>query len=73
MIPHIHTHTHTHTHIVEMLVKGLEDAVEHRHGAQRIPLITGIGASVCVNDITKEELEGAVKELLQVHGLVLPK
>ena len=100
---------------VEMLYKGLEDAVEHRHGTspfppthppthpkpteqqliptassssippthppthlppttgkQRIPLITGIGSSVCVSDITREELEGAVKELYQVHGLTRP-
>jgi len=30
------------------------DAVEHRHGAQRIPLITEVGESVCVSDITPD-------------------
>lgn len=37
-----------------------KDAVEHRHGAQRIPLITDIGESVCVSDITPEELDRAL-------------
>ena len=46
--------------------------MEHRHGAQRIPLLTGIGASQCVNDITRAELAGAVRELFDVHGLPLP-
>lgn len=38
------------------------------HGKQRIPLITGIGSAICVNDITREELEGAVAELDLVHA-----
>jgi len=38
-----------------------KDAVEHRHGEQRIPLITDIGESVCVSDITPDELERALK------------
>jgi len=34
------------------------DAVEHRHGAQRIPLLSRrIGNSICVSDITREELK----------------
>jgi len=37
-----------------------KDAVEHRHGEQRIPLITEIGESICVSDITAEELERAI-------------
>jgi 3-dehydroquinate synthetase len=41
-----------------------KDAVEHRHGAQRIPLITGIGESVCVSDVTPEEIHRAL-ELLE--------
>lgn len=36
------------------------DAVEHRHGEQRIPLITGLGESICVSDITREELDRAI-------------
>jgi 3-dehydroquinate synthetase len=38
-----------------------KDAVEHRHGEQRIPLITEIGESICVSDITEEELERALE------------
>ena len=37
------------------------DAIEHRHGEQRIPLITGIGESICVSDITREELTRAIE------------
>jgi len=37
-----------------------KDAVEHRHGEQRIPLITEIGKSICVSDITPEELNRAL-------------
>jgi 3-dehydroquinate synthase len=39
------------------------DAVEHRHGAQRIPLITDIGDSVCVSDVTPEEIDRALELL----------
>jgi 3-dehydroquinate synthetase len=49
------------------LEQGLLDAVEHRNGAQRIPLLTGIGSSVCVNDITPEELRSACTELWAMH------
>lgn len=38
-----------------------KDAIEHRHGEQRIPLITEIGESICVSDITEEELERALE------------
>lgn len=41
-----------------------KDAIEHRHGEQRIPLITGIGESICVSDITQEELDRAL-EMMQ--------
>jgi len=39
-----------------ILPTALQDAVEHRNGKQRIPLLTGIGSFVIVNDITREEL-----------------
>lgn len=48
----------------ELAWQSCKDAVEHRHGAQRIPLITDIGGSVCVSDITPDELDRAI-ELLQ--------
>lgn len=38
-----------------------KDAVEHRHGEQRIPLITDIGESICVSDITPDELDRALE------------
>ena len=38
-----------------------KDAIEHRHGEMRIPLITEIGESICVNDITPEELDRALE------------
>lgn len=46
------------------------DAVEHRHGAQRIPLITEVGESVCVSDITPDELDRAI-ELLQTFDHIM--
>jgi 3-dehydroquinate synthetase len=42
-----------------------KDAVEHRHGEQRIPLITDIGESICVSDITPEELDRALNVMKQ--------
>mmetsp|Transcript_7191 Transcript_7191/g.15188 ORF Transcript_7191/g.15188 Transcript_7191/m.15188 type:complete len:555 (-) Transcript_7191:473-2137(-) len=42
-----------------------KDAVEHRHGEQRIPLITGLGESICVSDITPEELDRALDMMTQ--------
>lgn len=44
----------------ELAWQSCKDAVEHRHGEQRIPLITDIGESVCVSDITPEELDRAL-------------
>ena len=38
-----------------------KDAVEHRHGEQRIPLITDIGESICVSDVTRDELDRALE------------
>jgi 3-dehydroquinate synthetase len=44
----------------ELAWQSCKDAVEHRHGEQRIPLITDIGESICVSDITPEELDRAL-------------
>ena len=38
-----------------------KDAIEHRHGEMRIPLITDIGESICVSDLTPEELDRALE------------
>lgn len=49
--------------------QGLADAVEHRHGKQRVPLIKGgVGSAVCVNDIGADELKGAIAEAWAMHG-----
>ena len=45
----------------ELAWQSCEDAVEHRNGEQRIPLITGIGESICVSDITQDELRHALE------------
>lgn len=45
----------------ELAWQSCKDAIEHRHGEQRIPLITGIGESICVSDITQEELDRALE------------
>lgn len=41
---------------IVILPIALQDALEHRNGMQRIPLITGIGSYRIVNDIRREEL-----------------
>jgi 3-dehydroquinate synthetase len=46
---------------LELAWQSCKDAIEHRHGEQRIPLITEIGESICVSDITEEELERALE------------
>ena len=46
---------------LELAWQSCKDAVEHRLGEQRIPLITGIGESICVSDITPEEIERALE------------
>ena len=45
----------------ELAWQSCKDAVEHRHGAQRIPLIIDIGESICVSDITQDEIEKALE------------
>lgn len=49
----------------ELAWQSCKDAIEHRHGEQRIPLITDIGESVCVSDLTPEELERALDVMKQ--------
>jgi len=42
---------------LQLAWQSCKDAIEHRHGQQRIPLITEIGESICVSDVTEDELE----------------
>jgi len=53
--------THTPHLTPELCRQSLVDAVEHRNGAQRLPLITAIGRSVCVSDVTEEEVARALE------------
>lgn len=54
----------TSSHLTSSLAwQSCKDAVEHRNGAQRIPLITDIGESVCVSDVTAEEIDRALELL----------
>lgn len=60
----------TSSHLTAQLAwQSCKDAVEHRHGAQRIPLITEIGESVCVSDVTPEELDRALELLHKFEHL----
>ena len=52
--------THSANLISSLKWQSCKDAVEHWHGEQRIPLITDIGESVCVSDITPEDLDRAL-------------
>ena len=45
----------------ELAFQSCKDAIEHRHGEQRIPLLTSIGESICVSDITQEGLDRALE------------
>lgn len=44
----------------DLVWQSCKDAIEHRNGAQRIPLITGIGESIVVSDITRDEIGRAL-------------
>ena len=47
----------------ELAWQSCKDAIEHRHGEQRIPLITEIGDSICVSDITQDEIDRALEKM----------
>jgi len=53
--------THSADFSSELAWQSCKDAIEHRHGEMRVPLITEIGESICVNDITQEELDRALE------------
>ncbi|KAK4524405.1 hypothetical protein GAYE_SCF03G2306 [Galdieria yellowstonensis] len=55
--------------VPQVLWRGLEDALEHRNGKQRLPLLNGIGSCIFVNDVSYEELEECVYELNKLHNL----
>jgi 3-dehydroquinate synthetase len=45
----------------ELAWQSCQDAIEHRNGQMRVPLLTDIGESICVSDITLEELKRALE------------
>jgi 3-dehydroquinate synthase len=53
--------TNSHDLDLKLAWQSCKDAIEHRHGQQRIPLITEIGESICVSDVTEDELERALE------------
>ena len=58
------------SHLVSTLAwQSCKDAVEHRHGEQRIPLITDIGESICTSDITPDELDRALELMNQFNHI----
>ncbi|GKY99265.1 hypothetical protein MPSEU_000881600 [Mayamaea pseudoterrestris] len=57
--------THSENLTSELAWQSCKDAVEHRHGEQRIPLITDIGESICVCDVTPDELDRALVVMKQ--------
>ena len=61
------------------LWKALEDVTVHRGGFQRQPLISGLGQTVFVNDISERECESAVQMITKIllsdvgaHGVLEP-
>jgi len=51
--------------------RALEDAVEHRHGAQRVPLVCArLGSYGFANDITRDEVCAAIDYVEKLHESV---
>jgi 2-epi-5-epi-valiolone synthase len=51
----------------DVLSAALQDTVRHRDGQQRLPLPVGIGDVTFVNDVTAEEIRGAVAMQRLLH------
>jgi 3-dehydroquinate synthase len=48
-----------------LMWQSLRDRIEHRNGAQRVPLPTAIGECIFVNDITRREIAAAIATLAE--------
>ena len=57
-----------------LLWENLLERVEHRNGHQRVPMPDGIGNCVFLNDITREEIETAIAQLMEyeIFKAILP-
>mmetsp|Transcript_3229 Transcript_3229/g.9852 ORF Transcript_3229/g.9852 Transcript_3229/m.9852 type:complete len:433 (-) Transcript_3229:233-1531(-) len=58
---------------IDVMWQGLLDAVEHRHGKQRLPLITNVGEYTFANDVSIEELREALVEFEALHDKRMPQ
>lgn len=51
-----------------LMWENLLERIEHRNGYQRVPMPNGIGNCIFLNDIQREEIEQAVRQLEQVSS-----
>ncbi|TAN28100.1 MAG: iron-containing alcohol dehydrogenase [Castellaniella sp.] len=49
---------------IERMWQSLHERTEHRNGLQRVPLPASVGQCVFVNDITRDEIEMAVRSVM---------
>jgi 3-dehydroquinate synthase len=60
-----------------LMWQSLQDRIEHRNGLQRVPMPAGLGQCVFLNDITRRELEEALRALYDrmkgIHESVLER
>ncbi|MCK9537892.1 sedoheptulose 7-phosphate cyclase [Dokdonella sp.] len=49
----------------ELMWQSLRDRIEHRNGAQHVPLPTGLGGCCFANDITRREIAAAIDTLTE--------
>ena len=52
-------------------LQSCKGAIEYRHGEQRISLITDIGESICVSDVTREELDRTFEAMKKFNHIKL--
>lgn len=52
----------------DILMEGFEDTIRHRGGNQHLALLTGIGETVFVNDVTRDDVAAAAEEMRALLG-----
>jgi len=50
----------------DLLARALEDTTRHRNGNQNLPIMTGIGQSIFIKDVTFDEIVRATKRMEQL-------
>ncbi len=53
---------------VSLLQEALADTIKHRNGDQHLPMLTGIGATTFINDLTDAEIELASATMVTMIG-----